>query len=1167
MRRSSVVIRSFLTGVLLTGIAVRVSGASATEVVVDSVTQGYAAERAGIHAGDVLVSAKIGSETRRFSSPFDVALAEIEEGGRAPVPMQIFRDGASLEVVLPVESWRVDVRPRVDSAALAAWTKGKEALASGDAEKAVKAWDEVILKLPKGRGLERAALWARAGQLLIEAQRWDESKGVFDAARKALPPRATTESALLGIMQSKYLRLMRQDGEEPARDALRIVKEQPRPSLLRYAALYQVGGGLLARKDLDAAEEIAREGHALALELAPQSLSLARSLHTLAAIAALRPDLDRAEQWGRASLEMYRKAAPDSLTLADGLAGMSGLAWLRGDPVTAKGWDEEALAIVERRLPGSIRLAAALSELSTDVSTLGDGAAAEKYLRRSIAIFEAISPDSRAAGLAWLNLGTVLANRGDLAAAESCYRRRMAIDERNGQPEQATLTALGHLALRRRDLGEAERYFREALTLKASNPLDDQIPKLTSMLATIQAELGQLDEALSTSKRAVELFKALGPNGMDVGMALGDLCTILTKRRDLAEAESACRESLDIFEKAAPQSLDVSDARRGLSDIAVKRGDLEGAAAHLEAAIAASSSTAPDSRAHAEGLHKLGQVRRLQKRPREAVELLRRAIEALEAQTERLGGSEEVRSAFAAEFKSYYVDYIEVLHELGEDEAAFQGTERYRARRFLAMLAERDLMFSDDLPADLMREWREVDADYAQTQGQLSHAQLGMAAADLESLRAHVRELGEQKIDLKRRIREASPRVASLRYPQPLSLEQTLSVLEPQAALLSFVVGESQTLVFVVRHADRPLSVLRIPVGDAVLRAKVEHLLDAIRHQAPQAEVTTAGRALYRDLMAPAEPLLSKSERLLVLADGPLHRLPFSALVRGERAGRPEYLVEWRAIHNVVSATAYAEVIKQRQSDPEEMHLSAFGDPAYPTPDAARSPLPALSGLRSAAGTASGLSRLAYSRREVEAIAALYPRQASVFVGDQATEERAKEQAKTSRYLHFACHGLLDEQFPINSGLVLSVPVDPKPDEDDGVLQAWEIIEKVRLNADLVTLSACETGLGKEGGGEGLVGLTRAFQYAGARSVLASLWSVSDESTAELMKRFYGHLQSGRSKADALRDAQIEMLRAGAALGRSSDRTRDIGGASVASSRRSSHPFHWAAFELLGDWR
>jgi CHAT domain-containing protein len=166
-------------------------------------------------------------------------------------------------------------------------------------------------------------------------------------------------------------------------------------------------------------------------------------------------------------------------------------------------------------------------------------------------------------------------------------------------------------------------------------------------------------------------------------------------------------------------------------------------------------------------------------------------------------------------------------------------------------------------------------------------------------------------------------------------------------------------------------------------------------------------------------------------------------------------------------------------------------------------------------------------------------------LGAEATEERAKAIGKDVRYLHFATHGLLDEQSPLSSALALTPPGDAAEGRDNGLLQAWEIFERVRLDADLVVLSACQTGLGKEMGGEGLVGLTRAFQYAGARSVLASLWSVADTSTADLMTKFYSFLRHGRSKDDALRRAQVALIK----------------------SAEYSDPFYWAPFVLTGDWR
>jgi CHAT domain-containing protein len=158
------------------------------------------------------------------------------------------------------------------------------------------------------------------------------------------------------------------------------------------------------------------------------------------------------------------------------------------------------------------------------------------------------------------------------------------------------------------------------------------------------------------------------------------------------------------------------------------------------------------------------------------------------------------------------------------------------------------------------------------------------------------------------------------------------------------------------------------------------------------------------------------------------------------------------------------------------------------------------------------------------------------------------------RYVHFACHGHLDERMPLNSSLALAIRETPAEGQDNGLLQAWEIFDKVRIDADLVTLSACGTALGREMGGEGLLGLTRAFHYAGARSVLATLWSVSDTSTPLLMERFYAHLEAGMSLDRALQAAQIDFIR-----GR--------GGVARGVAADLSHPFRWAAFQLSGDWR
>lgn len=187
------------------------------------------------------------------------------------------------------------------------------------------------------------------------------------------------------------------------------------------------------------------------------------------------------------------------------------------------------------------------------------------------------------------------------------------------------------------------------------------------------------------------------------------------------------------------------------------------------------------------------------------------------------------------------------------------------------------------------------------------------------------------------------------------------------------------------------------------------------------------------------------------------------------------------------------------------------------------------------------LSPLPATRTEALSVQRLFRPHGVAYVGNEATEERAKALSRRTDLVHLAVHATTNDLLPLNSALVFTIPTEVAAREN-GLLQAWEIFDQVRLNAELVTLSACETALGRDAGGEGLLSLTRAFHYAGARSVLASLWRVDDQATSVLMQRFYENIKAGAPKDEALRRAQ------------------------VATSREAghSHPYYWAAFQLSG---
>jgi CHAT domain-containing protein len=310
-------------------------------------------------------------------------------------------------------------------------------------------------------------------------------------------------------------------------------------------------------------------------------------------------------------------------------------------------------------------------------------------------------------------------------------------------------------------------------------------------------------------------------------------------------------------------------------------------------------------------------------------------------------------------------------------------------------------------------------------------------------------------------------------------------------------------------------------------------------HTTLEEALLVQGQKLYELLIAPAAPWIEGADRLLISPDGPLHTLPFAALVRpGEER---QFLVDWKPIHTVLSATLYAELRRGRPDLPAGSGaLVAFADPLVRSSEGVKATPddPPLRRYRA------GLPPLPGAREEVRSLAALYGKDALIYTGAAATEKRLEHLPVHPRYLHLACHALLDRRFPLDSALALATPAGEDPG-DNGMLQAWEILERLRLDVDLVTLSACGTGLGREAAGEGLIGLTRAFQYAGARSVLASLWAVSDRSTAALMKGFYTRLRAGVPKDVALAEAQRELLH----------------------GHELSHPYSWAAFELNGDWR
>lgn len=903
--------------------------------------------------------------------------------------------------------------------------------------------------------------------------------------------------------------------------------------------LHAWGETLTRRNDLDRAETCFRR----ALELLPkESLAAARELSALGKLLRSRGEPAAGEEFLQQAYSIREKLAPESLEFAASLTDLGIVAARRSEVAVAEERFSKALELQQRLAPGGMDAAGNLINLANIAQAKGDLGTAEERYRRAIELIEPLSPNDPELARALTQLGFAEMDRGDLALADEHLRRALTIREKIA-PESlsvaAGIQALGFIADRRGDLVAAEEHHRHALQIREKLAPDTiHVAESLGNLATLERRKGNLSTADEHLRRALEIQeRRLSPDSPNAMALRINRALVAIDRGDLALAEDLYGRTLALLEERSPGALEVSDCLEGLGGIALERGDLTKSEALLRRALGIRERLEPGSMGLAMLLNGLGRVHLRRGRLAMAAQSFCRATEAIDQQRTRLGGPMEGRSAFGRTTAEHYRDCLAARVDRDQPEEAFRILERGRARSFLDLLAERDLRGAADLPADLAQERKTANAEYDRTQAALARLSSTGADAEVNRLQVRLRDLRSKQADIAAKIRTASPRSATLYEPQPLDLAAARNALDPGTLLLAYSIGADRSFLFVVDPASPApgLEILPLLFGDKELRQRVGSFRELVQRAEPDtAALTAQARELYDVLLRPADSRITKAARLLISPDGPLHTLPFAALVRDGR-----FLAEQKPIHTVISATVYAELKKARRKRPpaSQMQLAAFGDPRYPA--SASDPT-----VVAAVKRGLDLTPIPATRKEIQNIAALYP-EAKTFLGTEATEERAKTIGASARYLHFACHGLLDERFPLSSALALSIPDPPREGQDNGLLQAWEIFESLRLDADLVVLSACDSAMGSEMGGEGLLGLTRAFQYAGARSVLASLWGVADASTADLMKRFYGHLRAGRNKDEALQAAQIELIR----------------------SSEFSHPFHWAAFQFVGDWK
>ncbi len=848
--------------------------------------------------------------------------------------------------------------------------------------------------------------------------------------------------------------------------------------------------------------------------------------------------------------------------LATTLAYIGNVRYRLGDLIGAREGYAEALRVLGPEA-SSKSLSTAQVGLANVMYDLGEYAEALALYREVVERAEA-SGDRRLAGLTRQNLARTLTAMGDYAAALTTFDRAREEQEALGDRRQLAVT-LNSLGSTYRLLGDVPRALAELKQAeKTAAAAGDELTRANVLLnlGLAYSDWKLPDRGLDACKEALSIHETLadtvGMRGALVGIGINQWML-----KDYEDALDRFRRALELDRARGLESNAAGD-RIQIGNTLTDMGAFEKALdAYREAAAAGEELGSrdllwPAYLGMADVYEKTGDLAR-------AADSNDRALDALEsvrghALSEETKSEALSRRAYVYEAQEHVLAKLYAgTGDLDTVRRAFAVAERGKARALLDLLAEGRIDPDAGLDSASVGERRRRERELTAARYRLRLAT--GSAVDPDSLKALKREVDRRESayqELLERLRLQNPSFAAADPGRPKSLSEIRRDLlkDDRGVLLEYALGDSASYLWVVTRSG--LAFHALPP-----RAEVEGEVQKLR--AGLVDPGTAGDAAYLDaahrlyamLLGPAAAELADAGAVVVVPDGALNFIPFDVLLTSVAvppdpdldaaarnrffAGLP-YALRGVRVRYGPSATTLAvlagEETARGKGPRPPMDLLAVGDPVFAPPEA--------SGGADSTGNvglrAAGLAPLPYTREEVREIGAAFPPgRTTLLVGDEARESTLAGPGFLARYriLHFATHGLIDERQPERSSLALAYPRDPA---EDGYLHAAEIY-RLRLRADLVVLSACETGLGKTLRGEGVMGLPRAFFYAGAPAVVVSLWSVSDRSTARLMSAFYQRLEGEGLAADAALAGAKESLRAG---------------------DRFAHPFYWAPFVMMG---
>jgi CHAT domain-containing protein/predicted negative regulator of RcsB-dependent stress response len=979
--------------------------------------------------------------------------------------------------------------------------------------------------------------------------------------------------------KANLLRLRR--NVEARQNAIKIFQEaaglfaQAEDQVGQAFSYYAVGqlNGMLSNFD-EAGKNLSR-----AIEIFSQ-LGLPRQrvkvLTELSTIYFYKDDLEAAAKTTGQALSIYKELG-DKRGEAEMIGNLGTIAGKKAEPRKALAYFLQALPILQSE-GDKTQEGRLFSTIGSVYDDLGEPFTSLEYYEKALKVRRELR-DERAESFTLTNMSIVLKSLGQYERAIEATGRALDIFSKIGQKYgvAATLNILGAINDDLGDTESARNYYERAIKINREIKDSGGEATLLNNIAVLEVQAGNNEKALELLNKSLQILRRIKAKRLE--------SHVLVKIGEVWQIKGEPEKALEYFDLALPVLRETED-RSWQSNVLYRLGEIyreaqnfSRAKKHFAEALRLNREAGELSR---EWLVLLGLARTekdLGDLPA-AQEYIERAIRILENTRTNLKQQKFRRTYLSKkqDFYSFYIDLLIKRHkkepDAGFDGLAFQASENARAKSLLESLGESRFDIREGIDSKLLEKEKvlrqTINAKDSLRLSNLQNKRLKKAG----EFEKELTELLDQYDRLQSQIRRQNPQFATLTRPEPVSLPDVQAdLLDENTVLLEYSLGESASYLFLVTKSS--VEIFTLPKNAEIEKVARRFIAGIksfeegdLRESTQQREArlrqaetdwTQQGKILSGILFGQISEKI-RNKRLLMVTPGILQYIPLAALpAPSEKGGSGEsFLIERNEIVSLPSASVLSvlRANKRDQKSEKEISIAILADPVFSSKDVRlrrTGPVgidgPAAGGSKNKINSRqlrSDFSRLRFSRIEAKAIENFVPPDRRVVALDFAASPNfvRNKEFQQAKIIHFATHGIINSDLPELSSIVLSM-VDKNGRRQNGYLRLTDIYN-LRLNADLIVLSACDSGLGKEIRGEGLIGLTRGFMYAGAESVVASLWKVEDRATAELMKKFYrAMLRDGQKPAAALRSAQVEML----------------------NDRRWNKPFYWAAFTLQGDWR